>query len=176
MSVFEQLRPFVSLCQACGFFPYTIENNSNTKKFERFTFSFRHPTTWWFFLISILQLVVIIGLVYLSWKQVDSINEQKMPITMSILFVIGWFFLIAEFLSSRRMMLHYRKLRNAVEAVQEVERLFGEKIVVQLSTSVTTRFTIGSILIIIGVSIKTFQIHTYKSFQNFNSKFYYYRL
>lgn len=103
MSVFERLRPFVSLCHACGFFPYAIENNSNTKNFERFTFSFKNLTTWWFFLISISQLAFFIGLVYLFWKQVVKFNEENMPITMSILFVINWFFVIAEFLSSRRM-------------------------------------------------------------------------
>jgi hypothetical protein len=27
MSVFEQLNPYVSLCQACGLIPYTIEYN-----------------------------------------------------------------------------------------------------------------------------------------------------
>jgi hypothetical protein len=155
MSVFERLRPFVSLCHACGFFPYAIENNSNTKNFERFTFSFKNLTTWWFFLISISQLAFFIGLVYLFWKQVVKFNEENMPITMSILFVINWFFVIAEFLSSRRMILHYRKLRNAVEAVQEVERLFGEKMVVQSLNSITTRLTIGSILIVISVSINT---------------------
>jgi len=153
MSVFEQLRPFVSLSQACGFFPYTIESNLNTKKFVRFTFSFRHLTTWWFFLVLSLQLVTVTGLVYLSWKQVVNMNEQKMPITMSILFVISWFFVIAEFLTSRRIILHYGKLRSAVEAVQEVERLVGENIVAQHSTSVRTRVTIGSIFVIIDVSI-----------------------
>ena len=35
MSVFEQLNPFVSLCQACGMIPYTVERNSATNKFEK---------------------------------------------------------------------------------------------------------------------------------------------
>jgi hypothetical protein len=45
MSVFEQFRPFVGLCQACGMIPYTIENKLITNKFSRFTFSLKHRTT-----------------------------------------------------------------------------------------------------------------------------------
>jgi gustatory receptor len=155
MSVFEQLRPFVSLCQACGLIPYTIENNLNTNKFARFTFSFRHRTTWWFFLILILQLVVVIGIMYLALTRVDDLAEQNMPITISILFIISWFIFLDQFFQSRWIMLHYRKLRKAVEAVLEVERLFGENMIAQYRTSaITTRIVMGSILIVTAVSIR----------------------
>ena len=154
MSVFEQLRPFVSLCQACGLIPYTIENNLNTNKFARFTFSFRHRTTWWFFLILILQLVVVIGILYLTLTRVDDLAEQNMPITISILFIISWFIFLDQFFQSRWIMLHYHKLRKAVEAVLEVERLFGENMIAQYRTSaITTRIAMGSILIVTVVSI-----------------------
>jgi hypothetical protein len=56
MSVFEKLGPFVSLCQACGMIPYTIKRNSGTNQFEKFTFSFKHFNTWWFFFMLVLQL------------------------------------------------------------------------------------------------------------------------
>jgi len=52
-------------------------------------------------------------------------------------------------------MLHYRKLRKAVEAVLEVERLFGENMIAQYRTSaITTRIVMGSILIVTAVSIR----------------------
>ena len=68
MSVFEQLNPFVSLCQVCGLIPYTIEYNLITNKFSRFTFSIKHRTTWWFVGILALQLVSICFTSYLVKK------------------------------------------------------------------------------------------------------------
>jgi hypothetical protein len=48
--------------------------------------------------------------------------------------------------------MHYRRLRVVVEAVQEVEWLFGEKFLAQHKSSLTTRFFIGFILILTLVS------------------------
>ncbi|EFX66301.1 hypothetical protein DAPPUDRAFT_346876 [Daphnia pulex] len=151
MSVFDQLRPFVSFCQACGMIPFTIEQNQITNKFAKFTFSFRHLTTWWFFLVMFMETVVMSVMGYVSFIQTFYIlNGQNLPITVIILlFVIGMSY-FAQLLLSRWIILHYRQLRNAIETIQEVEKLFGEKFISQHKSSVTTRFIIGFVLVVIS--------------------------
>lgn len=61
MSVFEQIRPFVNLCQA-------MENNLITTQFSRFTFSFEHRVTRWFLFILAVQIVSICFAGYFAAK------------------------------------------------------------------------------------------------------------
>ncbi|XP_046636053.1 putative gustatory receptor 28b [Daphnia pulicaria] len=150
MSIFEQLRPFVSLCQACGMMPFTIEQNLITNKFEKFTFSFRHLTTWWFFLVLFVlhpALFFVSGYIAKDAPP-DLLLGKDMPITVNIMLLVTTMCFIVELLLSRWIILHYRQLRNAIEAVQEVEQLLGKKFISQHQSSVTTRFVIGFILII----------------------------
>nr|CAH0102348.1 unnamed protein product [Daphnia galeata] len=149
MSVFEQLRPFVSLCQACGVFPFTIEEDFTSKKFVRFNFSFRNLTTWWFMLLFVLQLVITVGLVYLSTSQMEDLSiDSNLPITMAVVFGVNWASSISPIFISHWIVLHYRQLRRAVEIIQDVESLFGEKFIAQHKSSVMKRFIIGFILVI----------------------------
>jgi gustatory receptor len=155
MSVFEQLNPFVSLCQACGMIPYTVERNSATNKFEKFTFSFKHFTTWWFFFGLVLQVTFIVMLANSSNDLSQELtSDRKMPVTVPILFWVTQLFRLAELLLSRWIVLRFRRLRTAVQTVQEVERLFAEKILAQhrkKNSSITLRFVIGFILVITAV-------------------------
>jgi uncharacterized membrane protein (Fun14 family) len=152
MSVFEQLRPFVSFCQACGMIPFTIEQNQITNKFAKFTFSFRHRTTWWFFLVMAMETVVMGVVGYLSLTQsLDLLMVQNLPITVIILLLGISMSLVIQLLLSRWIVLHYRQLRNAIEAIQEVEKLLGYKFISQHKSSVTTRFIIGFVLVVISV-------------------------
>lgn len=153
MSVFEQLRPFVSLCQACGMIPFTVEQDLISKKFVRFTFSLRHLTTWWFILLLVLQLTVSVGLIYSSMSQTISLSiDPDLPIMMAVVFGVNWVSISSQFLISRWIVSHYRQLRRAVEAIQEVERLFGDAFIRQHKSSVMTRFIIGFILVVMTVS------------------------
>ncbi|KAI9565957.1 hypothetical protein GHT06_009755 [Daphnia sinensis] len=153
MSVFEQLRPFVSLCQACGLIPYTIENSASTKKFIKFTFSFKHFTTFWFSFIFILQLATIVVFVYFSMNRaVDLLFDGTVPLTITVVFGMNWLSSMAQLLASRWISMQYRQLRKTVEAVQEVERLFGDKFITQHRSSVTTRFILGFFLVLLGVT------------------------
>lgn len=155
MSVFEQLRPFVSLCQACGMIPFTVEQDLISKKFVRFTFSLKHLTTWWFILLLVLQLTVSVGLIYSSMSQTISLSiDPDLPIMMmAVVFGVNWVSISSQFLISRWIVSHYRQLRRAVEAIQEVERLFGDPFIRQHKSSVMTRFIIiGFILVVTTVS------------------------
>jgi hypothetical protein len=156
MSIFEQLRPFVSLCQACGMMPFTVEQNLITNKFEKFTFSFRHLTTWWFFLV----LFVLHPALFFVWVYIfkdvptDLLYGKDMPITINMMLHVSAIGTIVELVLSRWIVLQYRKLRCAIEAVQEVEQLLGNKFISQHQSSVPARFVIGFILAISVVSLK----------------------
>lgn len=153
MSVFEQLRPFVGLCQACGMIPYTIENNLITNKFSRFTFSLKHRTTWWFTCILAFQFVSICLASYFSENGPDNIStDRSLPITVNVLYAVNSSGTFIQLLLSRWIVMRYRRLRVVVEAVQEVERLLGEKFIAQHKSSLTTRFFIGFIIILTVVS------------------------
>lgn len=157
MSVFEQLRPFVGFCQACGMFPYTMEQNLITNKFVKFTFSFSHLTTWWFFLIFLLQPVTMVAISYMSndAPSRDLLARRDMPITVTILLAVTGISAIVELLLSRWLALQYRKLRNAIQIVQEVEKLFGEKLIATKDkNSITRQLVIGFILVVSMVSFK----------------------
>jgi hypothetical protein len=159
MSIFEQLRPFVSLCQACGMIPYTIEDNLITNKFSRFTFSFNHLTTWWFFLILlVIHPVVLIVMWYdpIVIKDVPShlLMGRDMPITVTVLLTVTAISYFVELFLSRWIVSRYRKLKNAIEAIQEVEKIFGEKFLSQHKSSIGYQIIIGFILVFIAVSLK----------------------
>ncbi len=153
MSVFEQLRPFVGLCQACGMIPYTIENNLITKQFSRFTFSLKHRTTWWFTCILAFQFVSICLVSYYTANGPENIStDRSLPITVNVLYTVYSCGTFIQLLLSRWTVMRYRRLQVVVEAVQEVEKLFGEEFIAQHKSSLTTRFFIGFILILTLVS------------------------
>ena len=53
MDDLKDLRPYIWLCQICGFFPYRMEVDAVTKRFKRFIFSYFHPVTFWYLFIHI---------------------------------------------------------------------------------------------------------------------------
>lgn len=154
MSVFEQIRPFVNLCQACGMIPYAIENNLMTNKFNKFTFSFKHRVARWFLFILALQIAIVCLARYFSVSKQDDIStDQSLPITIKILSAVNSISSLVQLLFSRWIVLRYRRLQRAIEAVQQVERLFGEEFIAQHKSSLKTRIIIGFILILVTVRI-----------------------
>lgn len=161
MSVFEQLQPFVSLCQACGFVPYTIKRNSTSGKFERFTFSFKNVITWWFLLVLAYQIFGVSTVGYLSGDIQDILStDRTIPTTLIILTGISSSLFLAQLLPSRWIALHHRHLTNAVEAIQRVERLFGEEFITEHASSIPIRFVIGFAAVLMTVKPSFFQIST----------------
>ncbi|KAI9565954.1 hypothetical protein GHT06_009752 [Daphnia sinensis] len=151
MSVFDQLQPFVSLCQACGLIPYTTKHNSVTGKFERFTFSIGNFSTWWFLLVLVLQIsiVVLIGQLNEELQGAVLSTDRNIPTTMIVLTGVSSTAFLAQLVSSRWIVLKYRRLGNAVEAVQKAESLFGEKFIAEHQSSIKTRFLAGFAVIVI---------------------------
>ncbi|XP_045026258.1 uncharacterized protein LOC116915416 [Daphnia magna] len=163
MSVFEQLQPFVSLCQACGFVPYTIKRNSTSGKFERFTFSFKNVITWWFLLVLAYQIFGVSTVGFLSGDLQDMLSTDRIiPTTLIILTGISSSLFLAQLLPSRWIALHHRRLTNAVEAIQRVERLLGEEFITEHASSIPIRFVVGFAAVLmtsIGVLVVTMPMY-----------------
>ncbi|KAI9565953.1 hypothetical protein GHT06_009751 [Daphnia sinensis] len=150
MSVFDQLQPFVSLCQACGLIPYSTKRNSATFKFERFTFSIGNVSTWWFLLVLALQISIVVVMGQLNGELQDVLStDRNIPTTMIVLTGVSSTAFLAQLFSSRWIVLKYRRLGNAVEAVQKAECLFGEKFIAEHQSSIKTRFFAGFALVVI---------------------------
>jgi len=79
------------------------------------------------------------------------LKGQNLPITVIILLLITAMSYFAQLFLSRWIILHYPQLRNVIEAIQEVEKLFGKKFISQHKSSVTTRFIIGFVLVVTSV-------------------------
>ncbi|KAI9565956.1 hypothetical protein GHT06_009754 [Daphnia sinensis] len=158
MSVFDKLQPFVSLCQACGLIPYTLKRNSTTGKFERFTFSIRNVSTWWFLFVLVLQISIVVVISHLAGDLQDVLlTDRNIPTTMIVLSGLSSSAFLAQLVSSRWITLNYRQLGNAVKAVQKAESLFGEKFIEEHQCSIMARFFIGFAIVmattIAGMSV-----------------------
>ena len=154
MSIFGELRPFFSLCQACGMIPYTMEYDSTTKQFKNFTFSWKSRATLWFIPMFILQILVPLAMSQLSKDIVaDEIIDKQIPITVSILTGTTILFQMMELVLSRYIALrHYRRLKNIVTFGLKIERLLTLKRDLPSKCSLTKRFIIGFSLILVLVS------------------------
>ncbi|XP_046640241.1 uncharacterized protein LOC124322567 [Daphnia pulicaria] len=75
-------------------------------------------------------------------------SDRSLPITVNILFAVNSYGTFIQLLLSRWIVMRYRRLQVAVEAVQEVEGLLGEKFLAQHKSSLTTRFFIGFTIIL----------------------------
>ena len=56
LEVMIQLRPFLRVCQFVGMIPFRLEIDPETNEFLRFSFSFKYPITWWYILLTVLDL------------------------------------------------------------------------------------------------------------------------
>ena len=103
MEGLAKLGLFVRFCQICGFIPFQMEIDSQTKIFKRFTFSFRHLLTWWYVSVQIV-IGISIGLLWFyyftllrsnnflaSGKKEDLIN---LPLLIFVLFGTGMFIMV----------------------------------------------------------------------------------
>ena len=92
MEGLEKLRPLIQLCQICGFLPFQMKTDPQTKRFLRFDFSYTHPLTCWFALILITQTTVH---VLLSQRIEDTLGvnhtrNQQILITLKSVEFYSW--------------------------------------------------------------------------------------
>lgn len=156
----QQIRPFVSFCQACGFFPYVMEYHPITGEFVKFTFSYRNLTTWWFVFIIVYHIVSPIGALSESRKYVNLLTtDPELPITVTLCGAGNVLSSYIQIFSIRWMVLfRYRGLQNAVSQVLKVEKLLHETSKISpanYSLKITKRFVVGFLLIVTGVSLRS---------------------
>ena len=157
----DQLRPFFTLCQACGMIPYSINYNFKTNvKTVRFSFSFRNFVTWWFLAILVLQLgIPCMIFVFSQMFFTDVSSDGEAPVTITVLGTSTVFCFVAQLFVARWIVLRYYKLfRHIIKSAYVIERLLqvGNH---QVGNSITKRFYSALLLIAMVVS-SSIIIHT----------------
>ena len=176
MSVLEKLSPFISICQFCGMLPFSMEYDPATKEFARFSFSFWHFITWWFVLIFFLQFVVPLVLISIFGNLLQEMsNDSSLPLTLSIMAGVNAVCLITQLVLCRWIVFcYYRQLRNTVEAIQAVERIFKSSSFTGYENSVSKRVAVGIILLVVAVSTnmrkKLLAIYTYILYLKYDNR------
>lgn len=156
MVILEQLRPFVMFCQFYGMFPYYMELDPITKKFKMFSFSVKHPVTWWFFFVILAQLVVIYFDIKISWKILfeDAFPCLHKPTTFVIFFCSEHLFFFILVLLVRYMTLQYSHLRKAIIYTQKAHsELQVEDLPQENIPAVKRRVFVGLFLAVVFVSL-----------------------
>ena len=147
--------PFVSLCQAWGFIPYVMEYQRKdviTKKFVRFTFSFKYFTTWWFSIVAVLQFWIPFIMTSTFNTLTNEMTTNHVPRTIIILNIVNSIGFSVQYVMCRWIGFRYSRLRRVVEAIQCAEKLLGT-ISIARKNSIKERFVIGFTLIFVVVSI-----------------------
>lgn len=86
MFIFEKLRPFVWMCHCFGVSPFYMETDSLTKKFKKFSFSWKRPVTLWYILISIGELLFLITDLIKAW--INYYEESVINSTLPTIFAV----------------------------------------------------------------------------------------
>ena len=160
----EHLRPFFTLCQACGMIPYSITYNFKTNiKAVHFSFSFKNFVTWWFSFVFILQLGFPLIMNFFSKKFLVNISpDGKAPATITILGMLTILCYVFQLLVTRWIVLrNYKRFQHVISAAYEIERLLKVDDHHQ-GENIKKRFYIA--LILIAVSVNT-TFHDFLSFE-----------
>lgn len=155
MLFFARLRPFVSFFQGCGFIPFEME----IERFARFTFSFKHIVTWWFLIQFMLQLGLTVEFFYSTAKignaLIYSYQDSSLIETLILVIVIGSHLL--QFATGRLILINYKRLQIASEAIQDAEAILKTKThrhtIVNDDNLIRKRFVLHVVFVCIWVSV-----------------------
>ena len=123
MSALEQMRPFFRLCQCVGFFPFRMEIDKRTKKFQQFSFSWRYPITWWFVTLILAQFFMF----FVMMNDASKSFRKDLPITISIS-LLGSSFIFIILINSARfwVTLRLKTLLQVIQQLQIIEKSLRE--------------------------------------------------
>ena len=151
MDKLTNLRPFVRLCQLSGFIPFRMEVDSETKKFQQFSFSFHHPLTWWFFIIKFIIFVSFYMLFSISQKFFPQLNAEwgsKISICFVSMIIFQYLIIVVMQLS----MFRCSRLRKAIELIVKAKQTLNSvSKMAEHKNTVTRRTFFGLLLIFILV-------------------------
>ena len=145
MEGLEKLRPFISFCQLCGFFPYRMVVDPVTKRFKRFTFSIYHPVTFWYFFVNLL----LISFLLARWPNIKTLSNpfaEISPIQMLAIFAQHTELVVVYILVHRLSLIN-----KVVKFLKQVDELM--KVISNQSFNISPRIYIGLACTFISVSM-----------------------
>ena len=161
MLIFETLRPFVTFFQGCGFIPFALKIEQRPEKFAKFTFSFKYLVTWWYLLQLITQLFVTIRFSYLTGNIANALvysfqNTSLIPVLLLVVVLGSHLF---QLVIGRLILINYKHLRNAVEAIQEAESIIRKNPSSVMNDHFFTKhFVLPFVFVVVLVSMCTYTI------------------
>lgn len=158
MKILDQLRPFISCCQFFGLIPFYVETEARTNTFKKFSFSLRHPVTWWFALIFISQIFFIYFDTAVAWRvfYTDGVQRSNVPFVFVAFMLIEHIFFFALAGTARYAISKYSHIRKVLYIVQKVHNeLVVEDFPSKNKPSVTRRVILAMALSLICVSHQT---------------------
>ena len=121
MAGLEELRFLIVWGNVIGVFPFRMELDPFTKKYKQFTFSFKHPLTWWFLFCSILQIIPPIYLV-LSYKDLLKPDfKQQLPNLLVIALVCASSIMAALSFCHVPILIRFVSLSTTVKLINHYE-------------------------------------------------------
>ncbi len=129
MSALEQMRPFFRLCQCVGFFPFRIDIDQQTGKFQQFSFSWRNPVAWWYVALFLSQFFVFFMLLMTVLQETETNPHSgiELPLTISMSLGLSHIIYCLLIFSARLWVTFcFTTLRQAIQQMQIVEQLLGE--------------------------------------------------
>ena len=160
MEQLTNLRPFVWFCQLSGFIPFQMRIDPQTNKFQRFTFTFRHPFTWWFGFLHIFSASYIYA-VYRSLEAILTSYVKTQSDLIKYYFLCVTIFQVVTLVTASFSFLRCSRLGKAIELIQKVgETLKSLSNMAEPKDTVIRRS-------IIGVATSLVVVKLFNSFQHF---------
>ena len=149
MAGLERLRWLVWYNNINGLMPIRMEVNRTTKKFERLVWSCGHPITWWYFLVAIVQTVLLIWLrmVFAHHSSAIFANDSSVTIFSVVLLTFGY---TGSYCSPRLIILQYKNLAEATNYIRKVDQVIAQ--FGQWPCTSKVRITAGLFIIFLSVS------------------------
>ena len=145
MEGLEKLRPFISFCQLCGFFPYRMEVDPVTKRFKRFTFSIYHPVTFWYFFVNLIQISYLLA----RWPELKNYLDAVAEI--SPIQVLAFFTQHTELVVVYILVHRLSLINKEVEFLEQINEPM--RVISNQSFNMSPRIYIGSAYTLISVGI-----------------------
>lgn len=145
------------MCQFFGLFPFFMETNPQTKQFDKFSFSWKQPVTWWFVFILVGQFSFSFIDIDIAWKFYlhHSVLEKNVPSVLANFIFFEHFLFFMLIAMTRYMMLKYSHIGSAIFLIQKAHDILCAKKDLSLDNNqpVKRQVMTGFILAVICVSL-----------------------
>lgn len=148
-------------------FPFFMETDPQTKKFSKFSFSWKQPVTWWFIFILLGQCSFFFIDMDIAWKfyNNESVVLMNVPSVFATFMLLEHIFFFMAIAMLRYFMFKYSHIRSAIFLIKKVHDILCAKKNLSLgySQSVKRQVVIGIILAVVCVSYQFRQLDKLKN-------------